>query len=172
MWFQWQWSSRLCHNIAKFEAGTNFSHHRTNTSDKQGILVILAIIEQILQTNKEFGCWGFRILAVHICMPQGGKSNENPIPLGRFIKKKRFIAIRNKTKLGRALVVAIAHANTELETFDQLSDPIDYQRQKKLLQPQEYLEISTRSQIWLANWYPLSRCPGKSNLIPAALVQN
>ena len=93
--------------------------------DQLSVERIWALIEQILQSNEEF--WllgGFEIRVVHIRMPQGGKSNENTIPLERFIKnKKRFISIQNKDNLclGRALVVAIAHTNKD-------TDPDTYQR--------------------------------------------
>ena len=105
--------------------------------DQLSVERILAIIEQILQSNEEFWLLGvFEIRVVHIRMPQGGKSTENAIPLDRFIKnKKRFISIRNKDDLclGRVFFVAIAHAKKDVDpqTYKQIVHSEKYNTQKQ-----------------------------------------
>ena len=100
--------------------------------DQLSVERILAMIEQIIQSNENFWLFeGFEIRVIHIRMPQGGKSTENCIPMDRFIKtKKRFIAISNKDNLclGRALVVAMAHLNKENDpdTFKNITQPKKY----------------------------------------------
>ncbi|XP_063965780.1 uncharacterized protein LOC129254369 [Lytechinus pictus] len=103
--------------------------------DQLSVDRILALLEQILQSNEDFNISeGFKIRLVHIRMPQGGKGSENMIPLDKFIRKKgRFIQITNKDELclGRALVVAMAHAHKEEDpaNFHQITHPKKYTTQ-------------------------------------------
>lgn len=105
---------------------------------------ILAIIEQILQSNDKFLLSdSFEIRVIHVRLPQGGRPKENCIPLDKFIRRKsRFVQITNDDNLccARALVVAMAHAHRK-------QDPSTYssiRRPKGGLQTRQATELYER----------------------------